>query len=183
MDSYLLLTTAQRDALTKLVDQEQGDELVRQRKMNGGMGGMGNVIVMIAGGQTKPLSVEKITEILSPVQLTEYKRQQDKLAQGPLAQLPGMPRPKKKADATDNGTELGVGFSIEETKEGLVVRAVKEDSLASKASIKVGDVVDSINDAPVDTVVQLKRSLAKASESWRIKVRRQGELVELKAGE
>ena len=48
---------------------EQANHLYDQRMTNEAAAGMGNIFVIFAGGQIKPLSLDKLTENLNPAQL------------------------------------------------------------------------------------------------------------------
>lgn len=180
LDSQLILTSPQREKLVKLIDTELGDSLMKQRAQQGAFGGVGgNLVVMIAGNHNKQLKQDDLKPILTPTQLAEWNRLQNKLAQGPLAGIPGMQPPKPRKEDQADGFNSALGFRAVTAEDKIIVEEVRPDSDAQRAGLLAGDIIDSINGAPIDTTVQLKRALSKIGKKWTIDVRRNGTLINL----
>lgn len=181
MDTYLMLTDGQRESLTQIVDQKMGEDLAKQQVVNrAGMGGA--MVIMIAGANLKSLKSDDLSDVLSPVQLAEFKRQQDQVIAGPLGALPGMPgvKPAKRgAKEQSEKFTSNLGFTAEEADGRLVIREVKPDSAAEQAGLRSGDLIDSLDDNPVDTLVQLKRALSKVGKKWEMQIRRNDQLIKV----
>lgn len=176
MDAYLLLSEKQRDAVMKIVDQKIGDNLAKQQAFNRA-GAVGAVIVIAGVAGNQSIKPEDLQEVLSPVQLLELKRQQELMAAGPLAAMQGMQPAKRKAKDELDLFQSSLGFGVVEADGKLIVREVRPDSPAELAGVQVDDVIDSFDENPVDTMVQLKRAISKSNKSWSMQVRRQGKLI------
>ncbi len=180
MDSYLKLSDSQRDTVMKIVDQKIGENLAKQKAFN--RAGPAGAVIMIAGmGFNSSINPEDLRDVLSPVQMAELKRQQEQMDAGPLAALQGN-KPAKRANKDEADlfrSSIGIGVVEEDGK--LIIREVKIDSAAEIAGVQVGDVIDSFDDKPIDSLVQLKRATSKSNKAWSMQVRRQEMLVTLKA--
>jgi hypothetical protein len=181
LDSYLFLSDEQRTAMNMTVERVLGDTLDKRQKLAGGLGGRGNqVVVMMAGQVDKDLTVDDVRAILSPSQLAEFERQTKRHDAGPFGALP--PQIGRQV-----GGMLGIessspiGFDIEENTKGLVVARVADDSDASRAGVRAGDIIDSVGKTPVDTVVQLKRAMKTiaATEEVNLTILRDGQKMVL----
>jgi serine protease Do len=88
-----------------------------------------------------------------------------------VAEIPGMPsmewngnmpytgHPRLGIDAEDLNGQLGTFFGAPEG-EGILVRAVSNDSPAEKAGLKAGDVITSLNGERIRSVGDLRQKLA-----------------------
>src|SRR5579864_4970162 len=68
--------------------------------------------------------------------------------------------------------ELG----LDTTLHGVVVTAVKENTLAERLGLENGDIIASLNRRPVDSVGQLRDGLAASGGPWTFGIRRAGQL-------
>ncbi|MBA3295761.1 MAG: PDZ domain-containing protein [Acidobacteria bacterium] len=68
------------------------------------------------------------------------------------------------------------------TKEGVLVSAVDENSAASRAGLKAGDVITSINGQEIDTATELRRRLTRldAGEEFSLGIVREKKTMTLK---
>ncbi len=174
LDSYLILDNTQREAITKIVDREIGEVLARQRSFQR-FGQFGAMVMMAGMGDKNSVKPEDLREILSPVQLEEMKRQQELMDRGQLNVL----EPKKPKKDAENPSlfQSSLGFGVAEEENKLVIREVKPDTPAESAGVQVGDVIDSFDETPIDTLVQLKRAISKSNKNWTMQVRRQDKLM------
>lgn len=180
LDSYLLLSDNQRDAVTKIVDQKLGEGLAKQQAFNRAGAGGGAVIVIAGVAGNNNIKPDDLREVLSAVQLAELKRQQEQMMGGPIPGLPGMNPPKREVKEDADLYQSSLGFGVAEENGKFIVRSVKPDTPADLAGIQVGDVIDSFDDNPIDTMVQLKRAISKSNKSWSMQVRRQDKLITVK---
>jgi hypothetical protein len=175
LDGMLVFTEAQRTKVYELVDRVMGDDLANVPVNRGMAGGAGNVVVMMAVQGGKELSKEDLAPILSPLQLKEYEGMKEAAAVGPF----GMPKRPGKKDAGTNGEQTssssGLGFSFIESPNGLKVERVESNSQASRAGVLVGDIIDTIGDDAIDTVVQFRRALSKSGRMFVMNVKRDGQ--------
>ena len=179
MDSYLLLSDNQREAVTKIVDQKLGEGLAKQQAFN--RAGPGGAVIVIAGvAGNNNIKPDDLREVLSAVQLAELKRQQEQMMGGPIPGLPGMKPAKREVKDDADLYQSSLGFGLAEEGGKFIVRSVKPDTPADLAGIQVGDVIDSFDDNPIDTMVQLKRAISKSNKSWSMQVRRQDKLITVK---
>ncbi len=185
LDAALSFTPEQRMSITEVVDRKIGDELAKIQMPAGVFGGGGGIVVMMAGQQNTELAADDLKPILSEVQLAEYKRKQDVAAQGPFGALQkAMPAAVNAQLGLEPSTQSGLGFSYAEKEQGIEVVSVDEDSVASKMGLLVGDFVDEFQGTPIDTAIQLKRAIGKrGTEPVRIRVKRNGKVVDLENGE
>ncbi len=68
--------------------------------------------------------------------------------------------------------ELG----LDTTSHGVVVTAVKENTLAERLGLQTGDIVASLNRQPIDSVAELNDALAASGSPWSFGIRRGGQL-------
>ncbi len=61
----------------------------------------------------------------------------------------------------------GLGLSVEEKDNGVVVSGIEDDSPASEQGIQSGDVIVSIGDTPVKTVADVEKGISSAKELGR----------------
>ncbi|MEQ1826722.1 MAG: PDZ domain-containing protein [Pirellula sp.] len=155
LDACLILTEQQKTRLTKLIDEKLGDALTSLPPIGFGGGGLGQVVIRMAGQGDKDLVADDLRDILSTDQLNEFERQKKLAANGPLGVLP--PQVAKPPGLA--GETLPMGFDVEDNAKGVVVTRVEENSDASRAGIQSGDVIDAVGKTPIDTTVQLKRAL------------------------
>jgi S1-C subfamily serine protease len=59
---------------------------------------------------------------------------------------------------------------------GVVVIGVKENTLAERLGLQIGDIVASLNRNPIDSVAQLNNALAASSSPLTFGIRRGGQL-------
>jgi hypothetical protein len=184
LDEALSFTAEQRKLVTELVDRKLGDVLANQARPAGMFGG-GQMIVMMAGQQHADLAADDLKPILSEVQMVELKRKQDLAAQGPFGALRGLLPPALQGQlGLPTASPSSMGFSFVEKEQGLEVVSVDDNSEASKMGLMVGDIVDAVQEMPVDTAIQLKRAVNKRTkELIKIRVKRGGQIVELTTGE
>jgi hypothetical protein len=179
LDECLQFTLEQRPAILELIDKKLGDELVKQPRRVG-FGG-GQVVLMMAGQASLELKEEDLKPILSPVQLAEYQRLQNTAAQGPFGALKrALPPGLQGQLGLNESTKSGYGFGYRENDNGVEVESVEPNSAAESLGLHVGDVIEEIDGAPIDTAVQLRRALnRRVSSAVRIKVKRNGKSVDL----
>jgi hypothetical protein len=180
LDSYLLLTDNQRESVTKIVDEKIGQNLAEQQVFN--RGGVGNAIIMIAGvAGNNNIDPDDLRDVLSAIQLAELKRQQDQMMGGPIPGIPGMQPAEKEGNRKEELYQSSLGFGVAEESGKLVIREIKPDTPAELAGLQVDDVIDSFNEDPIDTMVQLKRAVSKSNKNWVMQVRRKDNLITIKA--
>jgi C-terminal processing protease CtpA/Prc len=150
-----------------------GDQLALQPRNNGLLGVGGAMVVMVAGQLGKEISKEELKKILSPVQFEEYENMLNRQAQGPF-NFGGPPAGFGKNNK-DDPQNSSLGFTFKEKENGLIVESVALDSRADQAGLKVGDIIDGIDDKPIDNAVQLKRAIASNTKTVLImQVKREG---------
>ena len=67
----------------------------------------------------------------------------------------------------------------DDTREGVVVLEVKEQTPAARLGIKRGDIVVAVNDEKVKSAAQLGTILAASGGAWRLSVERGGKVFNL----
>jgi hypothetical protein len=176
LDDILLLSEAQKSALTEIVERVLGDHLAMQPRNNGIMGGGGAMVLMIAGQVGKELPKDELKKVLSEVQFAEYESMLIRQAQGPFnAAVPPAGFGKNKKDKSEDLQNSALGFTFKEKENGLIVEMVTADSRADQAGLKSGDIIDGIDDKPVDNAIQLKRAIAlNSTKSLTMNVKREG---------
>ncbi len=176
LDDILLLSEAQKSALTEIVERILGDHLAMQPRNNGIMGGGGAMVLMIAGQVGKELPKDELKKVLSEVQFAEYESMLIRQAQGPFnAAVPPAGFGKNKKDKSEDLQNSALGFTFKEKENGLIVEMVTADSRADQAGLKSGDIIDGIDDKPVDNAIQLKRAIAlNSTKSLTMNVKREG---------
>lgn len=176
LDDFLLLSEAQKSELTEIVERVLGDHLAMQPRNNGIMGGGGAMVLMIAGQVGKELPKDELKKVLSEVQFAEYESMLIRQAQGPFnAAVPPAGFGKNKKDKSEDLQNSALGFTFKEKENGLIVEMVTADSRADQAGLKSGDIIDGIDDKPVDNAIQLKRAIAlNSAKSLTMNVKREG---------
>ena len=176
LDDFLLLSEAQKSELTEIVERVLGDHLAMQPRNNGIMGGGGAMVLMIAGQVGKELPKDELKKVLSEVQFAEYESMLIRQAQGPFnAAVPPAGFGKNKKDKSEDLQNSALGFTFKEKENGLIVEMVTADSRADQAGLKSGDIIDGIDDKPVDNAIQLKRAIAlNSTKSLTMNVKREG---------
>jgi hypothetical protein len=175
LDDMLLLSASQRTELTGIVDRVLGDQLALQPRNNGIFAG-GAMVVVMAGQGGKEIPKDELKKVLSEVQFAEYENMLNRQAQGPFnAAVPPAGFGKNKKDNNDEPQSSSLGFTFKEKESGLSVESVTPDSRADQAGLKAGDIIDAIDDKPIDNTVQLKRAIAlNASKTLTMQVKREG---------
>lgn len=181
LDDFLLLSESQKSALTEIVERVLGDHLAMQPRNNGIMGGGGAMVLMIAGQVGKELPKDELKKVLSEVQFAEYESMLIRQAQGPFnAAVPPAGFGKNKKDKSEDLQNSSLGFTFKEKENGLIVEMVTPDSRADRAGLKTGDIIDGIDDKPVDNAIQLKRAIAfNSTKSLTMNVKREGTELKL----
>jgi S1-C subfamily serine protease len=148
--------------------------------VNGGMGGMGQMVIVMGGPNGgKELAKEDLAPVLSPTQLEQFERRKKQAAQGPLGMI-NKAQPGFGKKNNDKGISSPLGFDFKEDAKGLRVTKVEADSRADRAGLLVDDIVDSVNDKPIDNSVQLRRALALLpSKAFQMTVKRGDEVTTL----
>ena len=134
----------------------------------------GDVIVAfngrpVARSQDLPRAVAE-TGVGRDVPVTVVREGQRRTVQARIARLEDTT--EGTAAVANDASKGALGLSVETVTpevarelglakaQGVVVRAVREDSLASNAGVRTGDVIVSVDRQPVKTVDELKRALA-----------------------
>jgi Do/DeqQ family serine protease len=96
--------------------------------------------------------------------------------------------PPRQATALASGTPLSGAtvanlnpaqadeLGLDTTARGVVVTSVKENTLAERLGLQIGDIVASLNRSPIDSIAQLNDALTRSGSPWTFGIRRGGQL-------
>jgi serine protease Do len=73
-------------------------------------------------------------------------------------------------------------MGLADDDRGVTVVSVRRGSIADRLRIRPGDVILKINDRPVSTVAELRPMLSQTVKTWRVALRREGEVVNMTIG-
>lgn len=164
LERQLYLTPDQIEEVAKIVDRVEGDQLVEV--FNSGA----SDFIQIAMGNDEEISTEDLKNVLTETQIKVWE------SPGEMNGVNGMIGNLLGAAPLVPNSRPELGIEIE---DGLKVKSVKKDSQAEAMGVQVGDVIDSINEEPVDTRFQLRSAIRDAEKIESIDVVRDGEIVRL----
>lgn len=166
----LRLRTDQIQPMSEVVDRVEGEQLIKQLQAISPLG-------FSARNKGARINKEQVKDILTEAQMELF----DGSKEGPrglervnklLDQLLGV---KRKAQKATLGVKLKSGGG------GLVVESVLPDSRAQEMGIQPDDVIDRVNDDPVDTVFQLTQAIKDAGDTFRITIIRNKKTLQLES--
>ena len=147
LEHDLCLHPDQIKALSEVVDRVEGDGLVKQFALGK------DQIAMHRQRRRTLVSDEDLQAVLTDAQMKVWNnRNQPSAQEAVMADVLGI----DFGDDLKTPVKLGVTF---EDADSLKVKSVTPDSMAQSLGIEVGDIIDSFNDQPIDTQLQLKTVL------------------------
>jgi hypothetical protein len=161
---YLLfLRPDQLDSLKQQVERVEADQLVE----NFDSWQDHVTVVTMANGKSTGLTEEDLKDVLTDRQMAVWRVKED-------TGFFGDQTPAKVAGA-DDAPATGIGFN----DRGLEVKSVEEGSFAALIGIKVGDLIDSVNEQPVDTQLQFSAAMEAAGKRASVTVLRDNAEIQL----
>lgn len=85
---------------------------------------------------------------------------------------PGTREQSQRSSLYDGTPSLGIG--VQETSQGVLVRAVQPDGIGSRLDLRDGDLLREINGQKIREISDVRRALTKTSDRVRVKVMRDG---------
>lgn len=163
----LRLRTDQIEAISEIVDRIEGDQLVEQMNQRQGL----SMIILKAGGkESKPVEADDLKDVLDEPQLELFKSNSEGGRR--------FRRPSLQKGLSNEGSNSKFGVELKPGE--MVVQRIASNSKAEKLGVQVGDIIDEVNDTPVDTLIQIKSALKKESETS-ITVIRDGKVIRLES--
>ncbi|WP_142848562.1 DegQ family serine endoprotease [Telmatospirillum sp. J64-1] len=77
---------------------------------------------------------------------------------------------------------LAEELGLQTIEQGVIITRIARGTVAARLQFRPGDIILRINDAPVNTVADLRRALSTARDAWKITMRREGEVFSLTVG-
>ena len=90
------------------------------------------------------------------------------------------PMREVKVEVRTQRPSLGLQVEEQATGKGLKVLEVKPDAPAAKSGLKTGDILDQIDGKDINNVDDMRSALEKGAADYRMNIRRNGKLMELK---
>jgi S1-C subfamily serine protease len=139
----------------------------------------GDVITAIDGQAVKDSnSLRNTVSRLQPgstASLTLFRGGQEKQVSVRLAEMPRTARDDSNGSGAPSGTPGALGLSLQGGEAGLEVTNVDPSGPAADAGIRVGDVLEEINGAPVKSSADVRAALGKSKGKAALVLVRRGE--------
>ena len=166
----LRLHTDQIQPMSEVVDRVEGEQLIKQLQAL-------SPLRFSARNKGARISKEQVQDILTEAQMELFdESEEDSRGFGGVNKLMNQflgvnPKAKKAT----------LGVKLKSGGGGLVVDSVLPDSRAEEMGIQPDDVIDSVNDDPVDTAFQLSQAIKDAGDTFRITIIRNKKTLQLES--